>query len=342
MATRWPKRSSRSVVLLGALLALLIHIPHGYWILLNTYLRADLPPQNDPITVQFLRVNELEEEEEEPTEDEEDDLDGQVVEIAPPKDETKPEEADFLAEYNSTVPEETVDPRYRVDREVIAETFSPDDAYELEDLVEMETDRPSTGAFAGGRTFKTGRYSLFPDKFSRYDFVNKEGLNDPAPSSHMSSRLSGSPSNDYMPLIASADRTALNAHEFLFASWLNRVKRMVSFYANQTLPNANPRVPIIGHKLSMVMSAMVSEDGELHAIDVDKGCGVPAFDKAIQEAFELAAPFPPPPEGMVEADGFAHIRQFEFVIFLTAARAELNGIDPRQNIQFPGLQTVPR
>jgi len=33
---------------------------------------------------------------------------------------------------------------------------------------------------------------------------------------------------------------------------------------------------------------------------------------------------------------------FGFVITIGTARAELSGIDPRQNVQFPGLQTVPR
>ena len=73
-----------------------------------------------------------------------------------------------------------------------------------------------------------------------------------------------------------------------------------------------------------------------------RGCGIREFDEALLEAFELAAPFPDPPDAAIEADGFIHIRNFHFTIQLTAARAEMSGIDPRSQVQFPGLQTAPR
>ena len=66
-----------------------------------------------------------------------------------------------------------------------------------------------------------------------------------------------------------------------------------------------------------------------------------AFDLAIVEAWRLAQPFTNPPPGMVQDDGFIHIDDFGFHITIGRARAELTGIDPRQGVMFPGLQTTP-
>ena len=75
--------------------------------------------------------------------------------------------------------------------------------------------------------------------------------------------------------------------------------------------------------------------------DVVDESGIPAFDEAIVEAWRLAAPFENPPPGMVAEDGFIHIDDFGFHIEIGRAKAELTGIDPRQDVMFPGLQTIP-
>ncbi len=334
------RRRSRhgSAWAVAAFLALLVHVPATVWFVKVTWLRPAPEADRNPIRV-VLDLTPPAEDEEEVVEEEK--HDGQIVEIAPPDREEKPEEADFLAEYDSTVDVETVDPRYRVDREVTAPTFSPEDAYELEEREGIDVDRPSTGAVSGRELFRRGQYSLFPDRPSLWDAANREGVNAPAPVSHEQTRMAGSPSNDWIERERS-DVTALNAHETLYASWWNRVKQLVSFYADQTLANARPSVPIRGHQYEMVLSGLIGADGTLNAIQVDHSSGVPEWDRAIEEAFTLASPFPDPPDGAVEPDGNVHMDAFGFVITVSAARAEMSGIDPRSNVQFPGLQTVPR
>ena len=335
------RRTARGPLLLAFALAVLVHVPLGIWFVYETWLRDPPPPPSNPISVRLVQVPPEEEpEEEEPVEEEE--PDGQIVEIAPPENPERPEDADYLAEFDSTVDEETVDPRFRVDREVIAPTYSPDDEFETADEVQPDVEADSTGATAGSKTrFRSGEYSLFPDRFSENLFTNRQGIADPVRSSSSASRYAGSPSNDLLNE-AMSDRTQLNAHEFLYAAFWNRVKRLVSFYADQTLANARPRVPLTRSKYEIVLKGLIARDGSLEAIEIERGCGIEEFDQALLEAFELAAPFPDPPEGAAAADGFIHIRDFYFVIQITAARAELSGIDPRSQIQFPGLQTVPR
>ena len=328
-------------IAIALLLALLIHVPLAWWYLDRTFWNVEIPPEPDPMRVTLLTVAPPELEEE-PEDEEPDEPLGQVVDIAPPENPDRPEEADHLAEYDATVEEETIDPRYRLDRLVTAPTYSPDDAYESEDVEDLNQQLPSTGATAGRELFKTGRYSLFPNRHSLFDRSNKEGLDLPVAASHRESRVAGAPSNDHLPEIASADKTALNAHEFLFAAYINRVSQYVSFFADQTLANARPAVAVRKPKYETVLNVLIGADGVLRAADVIQSSGVPAFDEAVREAFALASPFPEPPEAGLNEAGHFTIPAFGMTIMMGSARAEMSGIDPRSNVQFPGLQTYPR
>ena len=341
MFTPRPHRTRQALPLWALLLSLALHLPIAVWFVSATYLNDDIPEAGEPLRVSLLDLPPVEPEEPLP-EPEEEELDGQIVEIAPPDKQQRPEEADFLAEYNSTVPEESVDPRFRVDRKVTAPTYSDEDAQDAEDDFDVNVEEPSTGALAGRADFLPDRYSLYPNQTSPWDFTNAEGLQAPVPSSQRREEQSGSPSNDYLPEVASSDRTALNAHEFLYAAFWNRVKQLVSFYADQTLANARPRTAVRGSKYELRLKGAIATDGTLVAIDVVESCGIREWDEAIREAFQLAAPFPDPPRGAADSSGHIPIEDFGFTIFVGGARAELNGIDPRQNVQFPGLQTFAR
>ena len=334
------RRPARRFGLAAVLVSVLLHLPLLIWFLYATYLRPAPEPTESPVRISVKAIEQPEEEEEEA--EEVPDAEGQIVEIAPPKEELRPKEADYRAEHNSSVEKQTVDPRSRVDRKVIAETYSPDDALEVKRQEGVPVEQPFTGTVAGREVFEQGRYSLFPDRKSRWDFDSGEGISAPAPSAALDSRMAGAPSNDYLPEVERANRTALNAHETLYASWWNRVKHLVSFYADQTLANARPRRALRKNKYEMVLTGLIGTDGSIKALEVKTGSGIPEFDKALKDAFHLAAPFPEPPEGAADRDGFVHMDGFGFVVMIGSAQAEMNGIDPRQGVQFPGLQTGSR
>jgi len=330
------------VIWVAVILSLLIHVPI---VILYVWMLLSHQPSrwdDSPILVEYYPFDEPEElpEEAEP-EEEKEDPDGQVVELPKPTEEQKPEDARFLAEYDITVPEETRSEQFKIAPEVVAPVYSDESAFELEDILEMNVEDPSTGAQAGDVVFERKPYGRYVDMASKYDFINKTGSTRPARASHRAQKLSGAPSNDYLPDIDPAFATQLNADEFLFAGFLNRVKRMVSFYANQTLSNARPRVPVTKMAYDLTINAMLDAEGNLVAVEVTDESGIPAFDEAIVEAWRLAAPFENPPPGMVSEDGFIHIDDFGFHIEIGRAKAELTGIDPRQDVMFPGLQTIP-
>ena len=90
-------------------------------------------------------------------EEPEPDMDGQIVEIAPPEVQEKPEESDYLAEYDQTVEEETRTERFEVNPEVLAKVWSEEAKMETEDLVDLNVDKPSTGAQVGNHRFDPSR-----------------------------------------------------------------------------------------------------------------------------------------------------------------------------------------
>jgi len=337
---RYERRERGGLLWLAVLLSVALHVP--LTLLYVHMLRASQPLADDsPIFVEYRPFEDPQEEELDEEEDEEDDLDGQVVELPKPKDEQKPEDAQYLAEYDITVPEEMRSELFKIAPEVVAPIYSEEMAFELEDILEMNVQDPSTGADSGDVALEQRPYGQFVDFTSKYDFITRDGTSRPRLSSHRTQRLQGAPSNDWLPEVPPGQQLALNADEFLWAGFLNRVKRMVSFYANQTLQNARPEVPVTKMAYDLTTDVMLDPDGNLVAIDVVDESGIPSFDKAIVEAWRLAQPFSNPPPGMVEEDGYIHIDDFGFHIAIGRAKAELTGIDPRSNVMFPGLQTTP-
>jgi hypothetical protein len=59
-------------------------------------------------------------------------------------------------------------------------------------------------------------------------------------------------------------------------------------------------------------------------------------------AFRMAGPFPNPPVQLVDSDGRARLPDFGFVVQVGQARAQYHGIDPRADVQFPGILKSPR
>lgn len=335
------RRRTLPPLLVALLLAALLHGIVGWWFVRQTWL-ADRPPAppDTPLRLTLIDVPPPPVEEPEPEPEPEQPM-GQVVDVAPPDKPERPDEARFLAERDNTVEKETVDPRYRIDREVTAPTYSPDDAYENAESIALEQPLPSTGATAGRELFQSGRYSLFPDRQSLWDQTNKEGLDLPVPSSHSASRMAGAPSNDWLPEIEKSDQTHLQTREFLFADYINKVQQLISFFANQTLRNVGRTAPLVRSRYSVGFRLNIAASGSVAAFEIVGPSGVPQFDDAIRQAVALAAPFPEPPSEGLGPDGSFELPG-EFVIPIGRAAADMSGIDPRAGVQFPGLVNVPR
>src|SRR5690606_20044794 len=136
-----------------------------------------------------------------------------------------------------------------------------------------------------------------------------EGPNDLAPSQ----------SDDHLKQVKSGLQTLLSTREFVYYSYYKRIKDQIRQHWE---PGVREKVKIIYKQGRNIASAKdrvtqllvtLDRDGTLIRVDVLGPSGVIDLDAAAVEAFESAAPFPNPPDGIVEADGTIKIR-WDFVL----------------------------
>ncbi len=298
------------------------------------------PPQGRSSPPQALMVLEPYEPEE-PLVEPEEELDGQLVDLPEPKEQEKPIDADYLAEHQRTVEEETRSERYRINPEVLAPEFSLEDKIEMADLVDVNATEDSTGATVGNDRFdpdRDGRLAALP---SPYAVTNKDGLQAPVRASHATQSIAGAPNNDLLDEKVGV-ATQLNTKEFLYATYINQIRRLVNFYWNQNLDNLPPGMPLAKSSYETVVNVTITKDGLLEHVEILHQSGEPSLDNCVVEAFRIAGPFPAPPAGLVDKDGRARIPDFGFTVQVGQAQARYEGIDPRSGVQFPGILKAPR
>lgn len=116
------------------------------------------------------------------------------------------------------------------------------------------------------------------------------------------------------------DQTLLNTREYKYASFFNRVKRGVQqqWRAVEVHRRYDPYGRVFGVRDRLtVVEVTLNADGSLDDIYVKQDSGVVFLDEAALTAFRKAAPFPNPPEALLEEDGRV---RFSFGFYL-----EING-----------------
>ena len=264
-------------------------------------------------------------------------LEGQIVDTPPPELEEVPEDSEYLAEHNAKVPEE-MQTRHRINPEVLAPTFSREDELQLEDVVDVNVQDPSTGAQVGNDRFDPDRDGSLASLPSPFQVTNKDGLQRPVPASHADTQLAGAPNNDLLNE-KRGDRLALNTREILYAGYLNRIRRLVNFYWSQNLNNLPPSARAYLTRSSYRTEVFVILDGHgsLESIEITNESGSDHLDHAVVDAFRIAGPFPNPPSQLVSRDGRVYLPDFGFHANLNQGNARYQGVDPRAGVKFPGI-----
>lgn len=271
------------------------------------------------------------------------DEDGQIVEIAPPLRPERPEKADYLAEYDQTVPEETRSERFKVNPDILAPRYSEEQKIEMagENVEDLDMTRPSTGATIGQDRFDPDKHGMLSSVPSKWKVTNRQGLQDPVPASALQSVLAGAPQNDLLSEKRGAE-VALNTKEFMYAGYLLRIRRLVNFYWTQNLDNLPSSVRLARPEYTTKVKAVLDGKGSLSSIKIEYESGSAELDDAVVRAFRVAGPYPNPPAGLIDPDGFVYLPDMGFTVKLGAAEMRYDGVDPRAGVQFPGLLKSPR
>ena len=114
------------------------------------------------------------------------------------------------------------------------------------------------------------------------------------------------------------DRTILSTREFKFFSYYHRMKELLRQYWK---PNVEAKLysmwargkTVNSDELTTQLLVTLDEKGNIQKVATMGSSGIIDLDQAAVEAFQKAAPFPNPPKGMVDADGFVRIR-WDFIL----------------------------
>lgn len=120
---------------------------------------------------------------------------------------------------------------------------------------------------------------------------------------------------DFLPGVETGSHTLLNTKEFIYYSYFSRMKEQIhwrwSQYLQRELSPASLKLTH-GNRQKIFSTSLyvyLSTDGEIKDMRVVKSSGAEDIDSAALHAFLSAAPFPNPPLGLVEEDGYIHIKQ---------------------------------
>lgn len=145
-----------------------------------------------------------------------------------------------------------------------------------------------------------------------------------------------SATDDHLEGIAVGANTLLNAREFKFYAFYERVREKLSDRWNTRLAAAFQEIwaqsdsTVDGEHITKVQVELDST-GQLKRVMLVGSSGVTSFDRAATDAFREAAPFPNPPKEMIETQGSVRIH-WDFVVIATA---ETGGI--QVNVRRGGL-----
>lgn len=128
-----------------------------------------------------------------------------------------------------------------------------------------------------------------------------------------------SATDDHLKNVKTGMQTMLSTREFVYYSYYNRIKDKLRQYWQPKIKEKMERImrqgrtiASTGDKVTKIV-IILDDKGVLRKVQVLGPSGVTDLDDAAVEAFRAAAPFPNPPDGIVEADGTIKIR-WDFIL----------------------------
>lgn len=226
--------------------------------------------------------------------------------------------AKFLGEHNQKAPQQTKAKRvddFRTKKGTGAKgiTDGGQQAPTGESLAEGETpDEPVEGENSDSKSKQAGIKRNWKTLSLKDLGVGGDGQADAA-------------TDDVLKGVREGEGTVLSTREFRFYSYYHRIKELLRQYWK---PNVERQITRIWNKgkninsdeLTTRVLVLLDSKGTIQKISKVSGSGFTELDEAAVEAFQRAAPFPNPPSGIVDPDGFVRIR-WDFILQTDAGPA---------------------
>ncbi len=136
-------------------------------------------------------------------------------------------------------------------------------------------------------------------------------------------RIAGGGSVDHLDDVENGDETALSSKRWVYASFFNRLKRQVAqnWDPATVWRRVDPQGTVNGFKTRVTeVRVSLAGNGALAKIVVTSPSGVAELDDEAVKAFHASAPFPNPPDGLVQKDGLITFA-FSFYFEIGAPRS---------------------
>lgn len=374
LPTARPTRRSRLGRILSAgVLAVVAHVGVGIFLSVSGALASlspsALPPlvegldareaaNEEPLSVESL-VDELEhppaptaQERKVEKEINEKDARGQVVDIARPSIEQRPDEARFAAEYDSSVSHETKGPaglskagavvpgavapppseaqaRSTPLPAAASPAKTPPTALAMHGPIGTRVPGPAGPQSAvrefgpdGDQPHQGGQGEVRPPEVAGGGALPGGG---PRPNLAPSTAIlqqalgEGAGSPDYLHDLDDGDATGLNAKKWKFAAFFNRMKTLVrgEWHPDQLLSRHDPSGNIYGVKDRVsVLRVELQLDGRVKDVSIKQSSGVEFLDEEAMSAFRRAQPFENAPQPLADPDGVIRFN-FAFIVQLS-------------------------
>lgn len=227
---------------------------------------------------------------------------GQVVEIARPVVEKRPTKSKYLSEYDSMVSKETRS-RYR-------KPIPKPKGVKLKVPSKPKLSLPQPLLKPKRRSRISLRTPKFPEAYHglqpRPRFARPHQKLQLMPTAEAVASVTGGHVNDYLPGVKQGEDTFLNTKRWRYASFFNRVKRVVSQHWRPDIiyRRRDPYGNVYGPRDRLtVLHITLKKDGSLEQVRVRHRCGLDFLDSEAISAFQRSAPFPNPPKGLVDPSG---------------------------------------
>jgi TonB family protein len=141
----------------------------------------------------------------------------------------------------------------------------------------------------------------------------------PSPQALAQALGKGAGSPDYLGDVDESDSTGLNAKKWKYAAFFNRIKRAVSdeWHPDELLGRHDPSGNIYGAQdRTTVLKVQLTPEGKVAELQVARSSGVEFLDDEAMSAFRRAQPFENPPPGLVDAEGVIRFN-FGFIVQLS-------------------------
>jgi len=125
-------------------------------------------------------------------------------------------------------------------------------------------------------------------------------------------------SDDWLEEVEEGDQTILSTREFRYFSYYNRIKVLLRQHWKPNVQRKLQKLWRSGRTISSSekvtkVLVLLDTEGDVKKVSRLGSSGVKELDNAAVEAFKMAAPFPNPPDGIIDSDGFVRIR-WDFIV----------------------------